>query len=117
MTKKVLITDFTYLLEKRLGINGVDSIEYIYQTLEKNAKKRNAHHHSEYMTSQDLVLFRDEFLKMVDVKLLNPLDYASFLDNTNHLLQYGSGNKNIMAQNKRTDPHIKVIPQVYFKNR
>lgn len=113
--KKVLITEFTRLLENRLGIDGVDAYEHIIKTLEQNAKKRNSHFTSEYMTTQDLVIFRDEFLKMVDIKMLNPLDYQSFLDNTNSLLEYGSIRKNITNMNCNTNNYIKVIPKVYYK--
>lgn len=113
--KKVLITEFTYLLENRLGINSVDAYEHIIKVLEQNAKKRNSHFASEYMTTQDLVVFRDEFLKMVDVKILNPLDYQSFLDNTNSLLEYGSIKKNLSNMNCNSNNYIKIIPKYFYK--
>jgi hypothetical protein len=108
MTNKIAISDVVYLIEKRLGLDGVKSCEYIYQVLENKARSKGNVFTSKYMSVDDLVVFRAEFLKMVDVHKLNPLDYTSFLEQTNQLLENGS--RTIMhatTENKKVDPYIK----------
>jgi len=102
MSHKILIEDVVYLVEKKLGINGVMACEYIYKELGKMHREFN----SKYMSVAELVFFRDSFLKTVDLKKLNNLDHACFLRKTNELLENGSKNVTAVTNNKSTDPHI-----------
>jgi len=109
MTEKILIEDVVYLVEKKLGLNCAEICEYIYTTLEKRARRNGKEFNSKYMTKTDLVEFRATFISMVDLSKLNPLDYSSFLDGTNNLIEYGSPIKNANGENNKLDPYIKTV--------
>lgn len=98
MSHKIAIEDVVYLVEKRLGINGVEACEYIYTYLGSEHKSKN-------ITPANLVYLRDAFIKMVDVSKLNNLDYASFLQHTNELIINGSHK----ASNKEINPPIMFV--------
>ena len=102
MSHKIAIEDVVYLVEKRLGIDGVQACDYIYTYLEKTHRDFK----SKYMSMADLVFIRDSFLKMVDITKLNNLDYQSFLQHTNELLESGSKIKTASAENRKTNPPI-----------
>lgn len=102
MSHKIAIEDVVYLVEKRLGIDGVQACDYIYTYLGKVHKDFK----SKYMNMDDLVYLRDSFLKMVDIPKLNNLDYQSFLQHTNELLESGSKIKTASSENKKTNPPI-----------
>ncbi len=106
MTQKISITEVVHLVEKKLGINGVEVCDFIDKFLDK---KVNGKTRSKYMSKDDLVYFRSTFLSMVDIKKMNPLDYSCFLDKTNYLLENGSSINTAKSENNRTDPYIKTV--------
>ena len=105
MSHKIAIEDVVYIVEKRLGINGVEACDYIYTYLEKTHRSFR----SKYMSFDELIYFRDSFLKMVDITKLNDLDYSSFLQHTNELLEKGSKIKTASSENKKTNPPIMFV--------
>ena len=106
MTSKILITEVVHLVEKKLGINGVEACDFIDKHLDS---KRKSETRSKYMSKDDLVYFRSTFLSMVDLSKLNPLDYSCFLDKTNYLLENGSSINTAKSENNRLDPYIKTV--------
>lgn len=104
MNNKININDFVYLLSKKLGYDSVTVSEYIDKYLEK--KHRNV---GRYIKPNDLVYLRNHFLEVIDISLLNPLDYASFLKGTNKLLEKSCENYHATRENNRVDPVIRTV--------
>jgi len=109
MSEKISIEDVVYLAEKKLGLDGADISEYIYRTLERQARQKGTKFNSKYMNKLDLVMFRDNFIRMIDLSKLNPLDYSCFLDKTNALLENGSNIFSAKTENNKCDPFIRTV--------
>ena len=108
-TKKINITDFSHLVEKKLGLNPILVIDYIDRYLSNKYPHKII---GRRMKAIDLEHLRSKFLSLVNINSLNPLDYECFIRKTEELMINGSGNFHAVSENngvvKRSE-YIKTV--------
>lgn len=104
--RRIEIQETIYIVEKCLGLNGVDVYQYIDACLEK--KYRTV---GRYMQVDDLIHFREHFLGLVDIAKANPLDIARFHRNMDNLENNGTKQlfrADVENAKRRHDPYVKT---------
>lgn len=85
--KRVRIAEFTYLVEKKLGFDGLFVSKFIDKYLETTYPNKVF---GRMFRAVDVAKLRTRFLSLLDLEKLNPLDYKSFLEHTDSLMTNGS---------------------------